>query len=158
MKHTPELNRFLNYIEREQNKIRTEYKNELLLANYRTEVAKSETSHIKQQLATVSVKLNTIEPELETVRLRNTEMMCALRLLLPKIRVNVNGKKCTPRWFKSGKWWSRETGGLEESFINEMTEDEITEAAYFYGKTELSLMLPSSNRDKKLNEMKGDIE
>lgn len=144
---TPEINRFLNYIEREKTAIRRELNS--VIAQYKNELieARKENQKYSDKIDTLKVNNQRLQTKLVVLESQNNQFVDASRSLLPKIRINPNGPECTPRWFSTGKWWSRETGGLDAEFVTEMTTDEIIEAVDFYGKTELPLMLPRSNRD-----------
>jgi hypothetical protein len=150
MKQSVETTRFLNHIERERNKIRRDLNAQIEIeqGNLRTQYIARTTAERDLQLATA--RINTLESELAVLRPANDSLLQSARTLLPKIRVNIytNSTSCTPRWFRTGKWWSRETGGLDPEFVAEMTADEISEAVDFYGKTELPLMLPRSNHQR----------
>lgn len=148
MKQSVEVTRFLNHITREQDKIRNELNAQIEIeqSNVKTQydartMAERDLRFAQETIVRLQAKIAVLEPQTES-------LLASARALLPKIRVNIytNSEKCTPRWFGSGKWWSRETGGLDPEFVSEMTADEISEAVDFYGKTELPLMLPKSNR------------
>jgi hypothetical protein len=148
MKKSTEVTRFLNHIEREKTAIKTELnqKISLLKTDLQAEMSAHATAELKLQGA--QEKIGVYETEIAALREQNEKLLSASRLLLPKIRVNIyeNSTACTPRFFRTGKWWSRETGGLEPDFVTEMTADEIEECVNFYGKTEMQLMLPKSKR------------
>jgi len=141
MKRSTETTRFLNHIEREQNKISTELTRKIA-------IERSARIAAERELESMLAKNAALNTALASTTLTAESMLSAARALLPKIRVNIyaNSTKCTPRWFKTGKWWSRETGGLDADFVAEMTAEEIQEAVDFYGSTELPLMLPKSHR------------
>ena len=148
IKCSTEITRFLNHIEREQNKTRTELNLKIAVERAAVESERSARISAERELDALRAKNAALDTALASVKLTAESMLSAARILLPKIRVNIyaNSTKCTPRWFKTGKWWSRETGGLDADFVAEMTADEIQEAVDFYGSTELPLMLPKSHR------------
>ena len=148
MKRSTEITRFLNHIEREQDKIRTELSSKIAIKHQTLESERSARIAAERELEMLRAKNIVLETGLASAKTQADSMLSAARALLPKIRVNIyaNSTKCTPRWFKTGKWWSRETGGLDPEFVAEMTADEIQEAIDFYGTTELPLMLPKSHR------------
>lgn len=147
MKKSIEITRFLNHIKREQNKIRTEYESKISVLKTELENQKNLFARSVYENITASNKIESLEKQKSEMQPIFNRLLNASRALLPKIRININGKTCTPRWFESGKWWSRETGGLDPDFIAEMTIPEISEAIEFYGTTNEPLMLPKSNRD-----------
>ena len=148
MKRSTETTRFLNHIEREQNKISTELTRKIAIEHAALEAERSARIAAERELESMRAKNTALDTALSSTTLTAESMLSAARALLPKIRVNIyaNSTKCTPRWFKTGKWWSRETGGLDADFVAEMTAEEIQEAVDFYGSTELPLMLPKSHR------------
>ena len=148
MKRSTEITRFLNHIEREQKKIRIELSSKIAIEHQALESERSARIAAERELEKLRAKNIVLETGLVSVKTQADSMLSAARALLPKIRVNIyaNSTKSTPRWFKTGKWWSRETGGLDSEFVAEMTADEIQEAIDFYGTTELPLMLPKLHR------------
>lgn len=148
MKQSTEITRFLNHIEREQTQIRTNLSAKITIEHQAMELERSARIAAERELETLRAKTTALEADFVSAKTQAASMLSATRALLPKIRVNIyaNSTKCTPRWFKTGKWWSRETGGLDPEFVAEMTTDEIQEAIDFYGTTELPLMLPKSHR------------
>jgi hypothetical protein len=148
MKCSTETTRFLNHIEREMTKTRTELSSKIAIEHQALESERSARIAAERELETLRANNAALESGLASAKKQADSMLSAARTLLPKIRVNIyaNSTKCTPRWFKTGKWWSRETGGLDPEFVAEMTADEIQEAIDFYGTTELPLMLPKSHR------------
>jgi multidrug efflux pump subunit AcrA (membrane-fusion protein) len=148
MKRSTETTRFLNHVEREQNKIRTKLNLKIAVERAAVDSERSARISAERELHALRAKNAALDTALASATLTAESMLSAARALLPKIRVNIytNSTKCTPHWFKTGKWWSRETGGLDADFVAEMTADEILEAFDFYGSTELPLMLPRSHR------------
>jgi hypothetical protein len=146
-----ELARFLNHIERDQELIRRDAQTTIDQRDFDLKKTNSELTSTKWKLESATEKIARLESELADLKPQNENLLNAARILLPKIRVNIyqNSTQSTPRWFKSGKWWSRETGGLDADFVATLTADEIQEAVEFYGKTELPLMLPRSHREIK---------
>lgn len=142
-KLTTETTRFLNGIERERIAAARTIKIAADDFNHEQEeriAAENECARLRERLAvacTATATATAVAARFEA----------AARMLLPKLRADIySGATTTPRWFESGKWWSRETGGLDVEFVTEMTSGEILEATEFYGKTELPLMLPRSRR------------
>jgi hypothetical protein len=142
IKLTTETTRFLNHINREQKKLN------MIIGNYRYK-----NDNLEFELSKKVLEYNTVQKELTQEKENNIDitnkfnlfenkMVKNCKLLLQKIRVDINtkSKTCTPIQFKSGKWWSRETGGFTTDFINDMTNDEAFEAFEFYSKTELPLI------------------
>lgn len=148
MKLSTETTRFLNHIERKQNKIRAELTLKLKTERAARIAERAARIATERELESMRAKNAALDTALASTTLTAESMTAAVRKLVPKIRVNIyaNSTKCTPRWFKTGKWWSRETGGLDADFVATMTADEIQEAVDFYGSTELPLMLPKSHR------------
>jgi hypothetical protein len=148
MKRSTETTRFLNHIEREQDKMRTEMSLKIAAERAVVDSERSLRISAERELDTLRAKNAALDTALASATLTAESMLSAARALLPKIRVNIyaNSTECTPRRFKTGKWWSRETGGLDADFVAEMTAGEIQEAVDFYGSTELPLMLPKSHR------------
>jgi hypothetical protein len=146
MNRTTETTRFLNHIEREYNKISEELNQKIVIEHAAIEAERSTRISAERELEILRKKNAALETELTSATQIAESVLSAARALLPKMRVNVNISTCTPRWFKTGKWWSRETGGLDPEFVAEMTDGEILETLDFYGATELPLMLPKSRR------------
>lgn len=147
-KLSTETVRFLNHIEREIGRATEPLRKKIDIATYRAEHAEEIIGIQREELERTEFERKKAAEALRVSTGISTALLAASRELLKKLRVNIyTGKTSTPRWFRSGKWWSRETGGLEPEFIAEMTDDEIVEAVEFYANTELPLMLPSSNRN-----------
>lgn len=143
-----ETKRFLNHIERERDVIVESYESTINHLNSRVQTTELKLKKNEYMLNNMTEELTKHRAEILLLTEKYNKLMNATTNLIPKIRVDIySGKTTTPRWFESGKWWDRETGGLDNEFVAEMTEDEKIEAIDFYGKTKLKLMLPRSNRD-----------
>jgi hypothetical protein len=157
MKYSTETIRFLNHIERERQHICDVFNAKLSIAISANDRAQAELRETDRRLTDSVSRGNNTATALFAVQAKNKSILDAARSILSKMRVNIYvAGKCTPRWFKTGKWWSRETGGLTDDFIAEMTDDEVLEAIEFYGKPDSPLMLPSSNRDNPIKKCLDD--
>jgi hypothetical protein len=145
-----ELRRFLNHIERDQDKITTELNAQISIEQQEHRAEQDRRIEAENSLHSVTIRVKKLETDLASAKTQSDALLSAARALLPKIRVNIytNSTQSTPRWFKTGKWWSRETGGLDADFVATLTNDELTEAMEFYGTTELPIVLPKSHRQE----------
>jgi len=151
MKQPTEVTRFLNYVNNAQNKIKDELNHTIAIKNYEIVRLQTELQNANRTLQSNSISINALDTDNKKLLNDYNKLLSSVTKLIPKLRVNIyeNNNKCTPRFFKTGKWWSRETGGLMPDFVSDLIPEEIQEVIEFYGTTELPLMLPKSKRQIK---------
>lgn len=147
MKISTEITRFLNHVERENDKIRTELSSKIATEHQSFESERFARISAERELEILREKNIALEAGIALSKVKTDSILSAARAIIPRLRVNIytNSTKSTPRWFKTGKYWSRETGAIDPKFVAEMTVEEIQEGLEFYGRTELPLMLPISH-------------
>jgi hypothetical protein len=128
-----ELNRFLNHIKREENSLLEKNQSQKnLISNLQSE-NQALNSKLYDTINELDIAKQTISKKIneEDVFLLN------VKKLLGKLRINIytNTNKCTPCFFKTGKFWSRETGGFTTEEIENLTREELIEAFNFYCST-----------------------
>jgi hypothetical protein len=144
-----ETKRFLNHIERKIDIATAELENKNFFLEKSLSTAKCENEKLLHKINSTNATFNEIAAALGEMECRYRKLISAVSRLIPKIRVDIwTGKTSTPRYFESGKWWSRETGNLDAEFVSEMTNEEKIEAVDFYSTTELPFMAKPSMRDE----------
>lgn len=148
-KLSSETVRFLNHIEREIANRTKKTNAEVSRLKYELDQANSDNRQLARQIAATNQTFDEMATSFSEMELKYKLAIQAITHLLPKIRVDIwRGNRSTPRYFKSEKWWPRETGNLDVEFVSEMTDAEKIEAIDFYGTTELPFMAKPSMRDE----------
>lgn len=148
-KLSTETVRFLNHLEREKQSAVQPLKSKIRALQLDCEELKRSERFASAENCVLLERVRTLESQLETTEIKTDMFLDRIRKLLGKLRIDIySGKTSTPRWFKTGKWWSRERGGFDHDEINDLTQDELIEAFEFYCDTDLPFLLRSSMRDE----------
>jgi hypothetical protein len=147
-KLSTETVRFLNHIENRISAAVTTVSDRADLYERNYIAAIHEEKKLFSENETLKKTIEVLESKLSETKINTEYFLGSIKKLLMKLRIDIySGKTSTPRWFKTGKWWSRETGGFTQEEIETLTKDEILEAFEFYCNTELPFLMKSSMRE-----------
>jgi len=141
--------RFLNHIERERNSAVAPLKLKIESLQHDLSIAREIGKNASSKNTEMESKISILETQLSAEKINAGQFLDNIKKLLLKLRIDIYSTRyTTPRFFKSGKWWSRETGNFSQDDLDGLTRDELIEAFEFYCDTDLPFLAKSSMRDE----------
>ena len=141
--------RFLNHIERERKNVIENLTRKCAITDHDAREAKIAVDNLRDENALLKSKIDLMAVKIDIYKMADDSLLNRIKNLLLKLRIDIYSTKyATPRYFKTGKWWSRETGNFSQNDLDGMTKEEIFEAFEFYCDTDLPFLARPSMRDQ----------
>jgi hypothetical protein len=148
-KLTTETTRFLNHIDRTIKSEVSKRDTQISILRAELAIAVNQRDGLLQSLTERNAENDSLKMTVQNSELTQEQFLSASKNILKKLRIDIYSETTTPRFFKTGRYWSRETGGFSEDEISTLTTNEIVEALEFYSRSDVKFLNTKEKHDFK---------